>query len=206
MRAIVSMFLMAAASTTASAQQSVTLIELHGKIMQATALSDRVMRRDGRQFPEQYQTDWKIIFQSSDTINVTFIGTSSTARGKVQSPIRALERKARATARNRGTGRWAYDLDIRQRSAQFPAHLRRRRDEGQFHLRARCGLAGVRAASVLWLREVERQRDHHEILRRQCQGGNPQLQTSFVELSGYDTDCVPHAMTVLPTMIATMGA
>jgi hypothetical protein len=153
MRAVVSMFLMLAASTMASAQQSVTLIELQGKIMQATALSDRVMRRDGRQFPEQYQTDWKIIFQSSDTINVTFIGTSSTARGKVQSPIERwsakLEQPRETAARGGGHMIWIFDNG----ALNFLRTYEGGAMKASFTFARGAGLPAC-AASVLWLREV----------------------------------------------------
>jgi hypothetical protein len=153
MRAGVSILLLMAVSAPASAQQLIALAELQGKIMQATALSDRVMRRDGRQFPEQYQTDWKIIFEPGDTIDVTFIGTSSTARGKVQSPIDRwrpkLEQPRETPTRGGGHMIWIFDNG----ALNFLRTYEGGAMKASFTF-ARGGEVPTCAASVLWLREV----------------------------------------------------
>jgi hypothetical protein len=65
----------------------VTSSDLVGAVMQVSVTSERVMRRDGRQFPSRYQTDWTIEFISEDTIRVTFLGTDTGPRGINKSPL-----------------------------------------------------------------------------------------------------------------------
>jgi hypothetical protein len=71
---------------SAWAQQPVTAADLVGSTVKVSVTSDRVMRRDGRQFPNRYQTDWTIDFISEDTIRPTFIGTSYSPRATNKTP------------------------------------------------------------------------------------------------------------------------
>jgi hypothetical protein len=61
---------------SAWAQAPVTSADLIGTIMKASATSDRVLRREARQFPQRYKAEWTIDFVSEDMIRPTFMGTS----------------------------------------------------------------------------------------------------------------------------------
>lgn len=72
---------------SAWAQQPVTAAELIGTVMTLSVTNDRTMRRDGRQYPDKYQTDWTIEFISQDAIRSTFVGTVYFPKSTHKTPV-----------------------------------------------------------------------------------------------------------------------
>lgn len=97
-------------------QQPVTAAELVGYVMKVSVTHDRVMRRDGRQFPNTYQTDWTIDFVSENTIRQIFVATSSTPRGVSKTPpegrLITLGRPIETGTRGGGHVLWIFDAGV----------------------------------------------------------------------------------------------
>ena len=57
------------------AEEPVSAADLVGSVMKLSVTNDRIMRREGRQYPDKYQTDWTIEFVSEEAIRASFVGT-----------------------------------------------------------------------------------------------------------------------------------
>src|SRR5712691_1997877 len=102
---------------SAWAQEPVTAADLVGTTMTASVTSDRVMRREGRQFPQRYQVDWTIKFVSEDTIRPTFVATSYNPRSVRKTPLEGgglvpLGRPAEISSRGGGHRIWIFDPGV----------------------------------------------------------------------------------------------
>jgi hypothetical protein len=99
------------------AQQPVTTADLVGTVMKVSVTNDRILRRDGRQFPNRYQLDWTIEFVSQDTIRPTFVGTSYSPRRTTKTPLEGgglVRLRVPNETRSRGGGEqmWTFDPGI----------------------------------------------------------------------------------------------
>ena len=75
------------------------------------------MRREGRQYPDKYQTDWTIEFVSEDTIRPTFVGTDYAPRGTFKTPVETgglilLGRSIETPSRGGGTFTWLFENGV----------------------------------------------------------------------------------------------
>jgi hypothetical protein len=108
---------MGVAAPFAWAQQAVTTADLVDTVMRLSVTNDRTMRRDGRQYPDKYQTDWTIEFVSHDFIRPTFVGTDYTHRGTSKTPLeggRLIHLGTPKETRSRGGGDeiWIFDPGV----------------------------------------------------------------------------------------------
>jgi hypothetical protein len=99
---------------SAWAQQPVTTADLVGTVMRLSITNDRTMRRDGRQYPDKYQTDWTIEFTSQDFIRPTFVGTAYSPRSTYKTPVEgggliALGVSKETRSRGGGTFIWLFE-------------------------------------------------------------------------------------------------
>jgi hypothetical protein len=95
-------------------QQPVTAADLIGTIMTLSVTNDRIMRRDGRQYPDKYKTDWTIEFVSQDAIRPTFVGTASSPKSTYKTPVEgggliALGVSKETRSRGGGTFVWLFE-------------------------------------------------------------------------------------------------
>ena len=105
---------LAASCTSAWPQQTVTPADLVGAVMEISVTNDRVLRRDGGEFKNRYQTDWTIHFVSEETIRPTFIGTSYSPRRTRKTPLEGgklitLGQSNETRSRGGGHQMWAFD-------------------------------------------------------------------------------------------------
>src|SRR5436190_14585631 len=94
--------------------QAVTAADLVGIVMKVSVTNDRVIRREGQEFLNKYQTDWTINFVSDNTIRPFFIGTDYNPRSISKSPVeggRLVVLGQQTETRSRGGGQliWAFD-------------------------------------------------------------------------------------------------
>jgi len=68
-------------SGPARSQNPVTMDDLQGAIMEASATNQRLVRVNGREVTNKYQTDWTIRFISAEAIRSIFVGTTHDDRG-----------------------------------------------------------------------------------------------------------------------------
>jgi hypothetical protein len=104
-------------SLSAWAQQPVTAADLVGTVMKVSVTNDRVIRRDGRQLPNRYRTDWTIDFVAEDTIRPTFLGTSYGPRGTSKTPLEGgqlivLGRPNETRSRGGGHQVWIFEAGV----------------------------------------------------------------------------------------------
>jgi hypothetical protein len=102
---------------SAWAQQPVTAADLVGTVMKVSVTNDRILRRDGRQIPNRYQTDWTIEFVSQVFIRPTFVGTSYKPRGTSKTPLEGgglIHLGVPKETRSRGGGDeiWIFDPGV----------------------------------------------------------------------------------------------
>lgn len=102
------------AMPSAQPEQPVTAADLVGTVMTVSVTNDRIMRRDSRQYPDKYQTDWTIEFVSEDTIRPTFVGTDYAPRRTSKTPVEAgglisLGRTKETPSRGGGTFGWLFE-------------------------------------------------------------------------------------------------
>jgi hypothetical protein len=96
---------------SAWAQQSVAAADLTGTVMTVSVTNDRTMRRDGRQFPDKYKTDWTIEFVSQDAIRPTFVGTAYSPKSTSKTPVeggRLITLGVSKETRSRGGGNFVW--------------------------------------------------------------------------------------------------
>jgi len=99
------------------AEEPVTAADLVGSVMRLSVTNDRIMRREGRQYPDKYQTDWTIEFVSEDTIRPTFVGTAYAPRGTFKTPVETgglvlLGRSIETPSRGGGTFTWLFETGV----------------------------------------------------------------------------------------------
>jgi hypothetical protein len=103
-------------TTSAYGQQTLTSGDLVGAVMEVSVTNNRVVRRDGKQFEDRYQTDWTIHFVSKDRIRQTFIGTNYSPRGINKSPLEGglatLGRPKETPSRGGGHRLWIFDAGV----------------------------------------------------------------------------------------------
>jgi hypothetical protein len=102
---------------SAWAREAVTSTDLVGTVMKVSVTNDRILRRDGRQIPNRYQTDWTIEFVSQDTIRPTFVGTSYGPHGTSKTPLEGggfISLGVPKETRSRGGGDqiWIFDPGV----------------------------------------------------------------------------------------------
>jgi hypothetical protein len=102
---------------SAWAQAPVTAADLVGTVMKVSVTNDRILRRDGRQIPNRYQTDWTIEFVSQVFIRPTFVGTSYKPRGTSKTPLEGgglIHLGVPKETRSRGGGDeiWIFDPGV----------------------------------------------------------------------------------------------
>jgi hypothetical protein len=141
-------------SSPAGGQQPVTPADMIGAVMKVSVTNDRVMRRDGRQYPNRYQTDWTIDFVSEDTIRPTFIGTDYSPRRTTQTPLEGgrlvtLGRPNETPSRGGGHQVWIFDAGV----LTFLRTYEGGGMKGTFAV-TRSGAGFSCTASVSWPREV----------------------------------------------------
>jgi hypothetical protein len=99
------------------AEQPPTAADLIGTVMTLSVTNDRTMRRDGRQYPDKYRTDWTIEFVSRDFIRATFVGTDYSPRSTSKTPVEgggliALGVPRETLSRGGGYQIWIFDPGI----------------------------------------------------------------------------------------------
>jgi hypothetical protein len=99
------------------AEEPVTATDLVGSVMKLSVTNDRIMRREGRQYPDKYQTDWTIEFVSEDAIRPAFIGTVYGPRGISKTPVETgglilLGRSIETASRGGGTFTWTFENGV----------------------------------------------------------------------------------------------
>jgi hypothetical protein len=102
---------------SAWAEQPLTAADLIGTVMTLSVTNDRTMRRDGRQYPDKYQTDWTIEFVSQDTIRPTFVGTAYGPRSTYKTPVEGgglipLGVSKETPSRGGGTFLWRFEAGV----------------------------------------------------------------------------------------------
>jgi hypothetical protein len=117
MRRLLLILGLAVLSSSAGAQQPVTPADLVGTVMEVSVTNDRVIRRDGRQYPNKYQTDWTIDFVSEDTIRPIFIGTDYSPQRTTKTPLEGgrlitLGRPNETLSRGGGHQVWIFDAGV----------------------------------------------------------------------------------------------
>jgi hypothetical protein len=99
---------------SAWAEQPPTAADLIGTVMTLSVTNDRTMRREGRQYPDKYQTDWTIKFVSEDAIRATFVGTAYGLRSTHKTPVEGgglipLGVAKETSSRGGGTSLWRFE-------------------------------------------------------------------------------------------------
>ena len=98
-------------------QRPVTNADLIGTVMKLSVTNERTLRRDGRQFPDKYQTDWTIEFVSQNFIRPTFVATAY-GRGSIhKTPVEGrglvpLGVPKETKSRGGGYEIWVFDLGV----------------------------------------------------------------------------------------------
>jgi len=100
-----------------AAEEPVTAADLVGSVMKLSVTNDRTMRREGRQYPDSYQTDWTIEFVSDQTIRASFVGTVHSPRGISKTPVEAggpipFGRPIETPSRGGGTFTWLFENGV----------------------------------------------------------------------------------------------
>src|SRR5262245_47282830 len=117
MRSLLFVLSAVVASTSAWAEEPVTAADLAGSVMDASITTHRMVRRDGRDHPDRFQRDWKVVFVSENTIRVTSAATSYSARGAHKAPSEGagqvtLERPGETKSRGGGHRVWFFDAGV----------------------------------------------------------------------------------------------
>jgi len=99
------------------AEEPVAAADLVGSVMRLSVTNDRIMRREGRQYPDKYQTDWTIEFVSEDAIRATFVGTVYGPRGISKTPVETgglilLGHAIETPSRGGGTFTWLFENGV----------------------------------------------------------------------------------------------
>jgi hypothetical protein len=100
-----------------AAEEPVTAADLVGSVMRLSVTNDRTMRREGRQYPDKYQTDWTIEFVSDEAIRASFVGTVYGPRGISKTPVETgglipLGRSMETPSRGGGTFTWLFESGV----------------------------------------------------------------------------------------------
>ncbi len=99
------------------AEEPVSAADLVGSVMKLSVTNDRIMRREGRQYPDKYQTDWTIEFVSEEAIRASFVGTAYGPRGIFKTPVETgglilLGRSIETPSRGGGTFMWVFENGV----------------------------------------------------------------------------------------------
>ena len=99
------------------AEEPVSAADLVGSVMKLSVTNDRIMRREGRQYPDKYQTDWTIEFVSEEAIRASFVGTDYGPRGIFKTPVETgglilLGRSIETPSRGGGTFTWVFENGV----------------------------------------------------------------------------------------------
>lgn len=96
------------------AEEPVTAADLAGSVMRLSVTNDRIMRREGRQYSDKYQTDWTIEFVSQTFIRPSFVGTAYSPRSTHKTPVEGgeftvLEVAKETRSRGGGSEIWLFE-------------------------------------------------------------------------------------------------
>jgi lipoprotein-anchoring transpeptidase ErfK/SrfK len=88
---------------------------LQGALMEVSVTHQRTIRRDGKELPNKFQMDWKIRFNSADSISVSSerisYGLSKTNRTKEKESVKNLTRPTETKLRGGGHALWIFEDD-----------------------------------------------------------------------------------------------
>jgi len=95
--------------------QTTTIEDLQGALMEVSVTHERTIRRDGKELPNKLRSDWKIRFNSVDSISVSSerisYGLRKTNRTKEKESVKNLARPRETTSRGGGHALWMFDDD-----------------------------------------------------------------------------------------------
>jgi hypothetical protein len=95
--------------------QTALIEDLQGALMVVSVTHDRTIRRDGREIPNKFRTDWKIRFNSVDSISVSAERISSgprkTNRIQEKESVKTLARPKETASRGGGHALWIFEDD-----------------------------------------------------------------------------------------------
>jgi len=99
-----------------SALAQTTMIEdLQGALMEVSVTHERTIRRDGKELPNKFRMDWKIRFNSVDSISVSSerisYGLRKTNRTKEKESVKNLTRPKETQSRGGGHALWIFEDD-----------------------------------------------------------------------------------------------
>ena len=96
-------------------QTTITMEDLQGALMEVSVTHERTIRRNGRELPNKYRTDWKIRFNSVDSILVSServsYGLRNTNRTQEKESVKKLARPKETTLRGGGHALWIFEDD-----------------------------------------------------------------------------------------------
>src|ERR1700754_4017344 len=83
--------------------QTTTIEDLQGALMEVSVTHERTIRRDGKELPNKFRMDWKIRFNSVDSISVSSesisYGLRNTNRTKQKESVKNLTRPKETQSR-----------------------------------------------------------------------------------------------------------
>jgi hypothetical protein len=104
-----------AATAPTMTDQAVTFSELEGAVVDVQVISQRVVRREEREFPVRFQNDLKIIIGPGAKIDGTLTPTTNGPRGERQGKSRTfsttLNKLAEIVGSGGGVGAWTFAGD-----------------------------------------------------------------------------------------------
>jgi hypothetical protein len=102
---------------SAAAEEPVTTADLIGTVMTLSVTNDRIVRGNGRQYTDKYQTDWTIKFVSQDTIRPAFVGSNYGPRATSKTRVEGgglipLGVSLETPSRGGGTFLWRFEAGV----------------------------------------------------------------------------------------------
>ena len=95
--------------------QTITMEDLQGALMEVSVTQERTIRRDGRELPNKFRMDWKIRFNSLESISVSSerisYGLRKTNRTKEKESVKNLTRPTETRLRGGGHALWILEDD-----------------------------------------------------------------------------------------------
>jgi hypothetical protein len=100
-------------SASAWGEAAVSLADLEGTVVEVRSKHSRVVRREGRDIPNQVQRDWRITFMSDgkfhSTTTPTVYGKGGVRKGKTTAGIYTLEQAKFVKPRGGGHALWLFE-------------------------------------------------------------------------------------------------